>query len=130
MGRPCGLPIFVVVGIFVSRAASAIIASKLIMQQIENYIGGEMVQPASGEYLDNFDPSTGEIYSGIADSDDRDVNLAVEAAKAAFPTWSTVSAEDRHDAMTRIAALIERDMESLAKAESVDNGKPLSLARS
>jgi aminomuconate-semialdehyde/2-hydroxymuconate-6-semialdehyde dehydrogenase len=100
------------------------------MLNIENYIGGELVRPASGEYLDNFDPSTGEVYSQIADSDDRDVHLAVEAAKAAFPSWSSTSSEARHDILMRLAALIERDLEPLAMAESVDQGKPLSLARS
>lgn len=99
------------------------------MLQIENYINGELVQPASETYLDNFDPSTGEVYSLIADSDDRDVHLAVEAAKAAFQGWSTTSAEERCDVLVKIAELIARDLEPLALAESVDNGKPVSLAR-
>ena len=99
------------------------------MLKIENYIGGDLVRPISGEYLDNFDPSTGEVYSLIADSDERDVHLAVESAKAAFPAWSQTSAEARHDILMRLVALIERDLESLALAESVDQGKPVSLAR-
>jgi aminomuconate-semialdehyde/2-hydroxymuconate-6-semialdehyde dehydrogenase len=65
------------------------------MVRIENYIGGELVKPASGSYLDNFEPATGKVYSKIADSDDRDVNLAVEAAKAAFPSWSKTPPEER-----------------------------------
>jgi len=65
------------------------------MQQIENYIGGELVQPASGTYLDNFDTVDWCGLFVIADSDDRDVHLAVEAAKAAFPAWSATSAEGR-----------------------------------
>ena len=100
------------------------------MIEIKNYIGGELVHPASGGYLDNFDPSTGEVYSLVADSDDRDVHLAVKAAKAAFPVWSNTSAEARHDILMRLVALIERDLEPLALAESVDQGKPVSLARS
>lgn len=99
------------------------------MIKIENYIGGEMVQPSSGEYLDNFDPSTGEVYSLIADSDVRDVHLAVEAAKAAFPAWSNTSAEARHDLLMRLVGLVERDLEPLALAESIDNGKTLAIAR-
>lgn len=99
------------------------------MEKINNYINGELVEPASGKYIDNYDPSIGAVYSHIADSDDRDVHLATEAGKAAFQSWSRVSAEARHDAMVRVAALIERDLESLALAESVDQGKPLSLAR-
>ncbi len=99
------------------------------MEKIENYIGGEFVQPASGEYLENFDPSIGQVYSLIADSDDRDVHLAVEAAKAGFPSWSRTSPENRFEILMRLVSLIERDLESLARAESIDNGKPISLAR-
>ncbi len=99
------------------------------MTTIQNYIGGELVRPASGQYLDNFDPSTGQVYSQIADSDDRDVNLAVEAATAAFPAWSMTPPEERFAILMRLVALIERDLESLARAESMDNGKPVSLAR-
>lgn len=100
------------------------------MQKIENYIGGELISPVSCEYLDNFDPSTGAVYSLTPDSDERDVQLAVDAAKVAFPKWSITSPEERHDILMRLVVLIERDLESLAVAESIDQGKPLSLARS
>jgi aminomuconate-semialdehyde/2-hydroxymuconate-6-semialdehyde dehydrogenase len=100
------------------------------MDRIDNYIGGEIVKPASEAYIENYDPSTGAVYSQIADSDDRDVHLAVEAAKAAFPVWSMTSPEARHDILMRLVGLIERDIEELALAESIDNGKPVSLARS
>jgi len=100
------------------------------MISIENYIGGELVKPASGEYLDNVEPANGEVYSLIPDSDDRDVHLAVEAANSAFPSWSKTSPEQRFETLMRLASFIERDAEELAMAESVDNGKPLSLARS
>ncbi len=99
------------------------------MQKIYNYIGGEVIAPQSGEYLDNFNPATGEVYSRLADSDERDVEAAVEAARTAFPAWASLSAEARHDHLIRIATLIERDLESLAVAESIDQGKPVSLAR-
>ena len=72
------------------------------MQYIENYIGGELVKPVSGEYLDNFNPATGEVYSHIPDSDVRDVEKAAEAAKAAFPAWSKTSNEQRHDVLMRL----------------------------
>src|SRR6476619_1672670 len=100
------------------------------MQKIENYIGGELVKPASQNYLDNLNPATGEVYSLLPDSDDRDVHLAAEAAKAAFATWSSTPAEERFELLTRLVQLIQRDSESLAQAESIDTGKPLSLARS
>ena len=99
------------------------------MLKIENYIGGELVLPASGLYLDNFDPATGEVYSMVPDSDDRDVNLAADAARVAFPTWSRTTPEERFTILMRIVSLIERDLEVLARAESIDNGKPLTLAR-
>lgn len=99
------------------------------MHKIENYIGGEMVPPVSGEYFDNYEPATGEAYSLIPDSDERDVNLATDAAKAAFPAWSTTPPEERFAILMRLVSLIERDLEPLALAESKDNGKPVSLAR-
>ncbi|KXK02094.1 MAG: betaine aldehyde dehydrogenase [Acidobacteria bacterium OLB17] len=96
---------------------------------LKNYIGGELVEPASGRYLDGFEPATGEIYSQIPDSDESDVNAAVEAAKRAFPTWSAMPPEDRFTTLMRICGLIERDLDPLALAESTDNGKPVSLAK-
>lgn len=96
---------------------------------IENYIGGELVRPASGLYLDNFEPATGAVYSQIPDSDDRDVNLAADAARSAFPAWSRTPAEERFALIMKLVALIDRDLEELAHAESKDNGKPVSLAR-
>ena len=102
----------------------------LQMLTIDNYIGGELVQPASGAYLDNIDPATGEVYSLIPDSDDRDVNLAADAARAAFLKWSQTAPEQRFEILMRLVSFIERDAEELSRAESIDNGKPLSLARS
>lgn len=94
-----------------------------------NYIGGVMAEPISGKYLDNYNPAIGEVYSQIPDSDDRDVHMAVAAAQAAFPAWAATPTEARHDIMMRLVGLIERDLETFAVAESVDQGKPVSLAR-
>jgi aminomuconate-semialdehyde/2-hydroxymuconate-6-semialdehyde dehydrogenase len=99
------------------------------MLTIENYIGGELVKPASDNYLENADPATGAVYSLLPDSDDRDVHLAAEASNAAFPSWSSTPAEARFEVLMRLVALIERDSELLAVAESTDTGKPLTLAR-
>jgi len=99
------------------------------MQKILNYINGELVQPFSDAYLENIDPSTGKVYSLCADSDERDVALATEAAHAAFPIWSNMSASDRSKIMLRIAHLIEKNLDALALAESIDQGKPLWLAK-
>jgi aminomuconate-semialdehyde/2-hydroxymuconate-6-semialdehyde dehydrogenase len=99
------------------------------MKIIKNYIDGELIKPLSNNYLDNFNPATAEVYSQIPDSDERDVELAVEAAKRAFPAWKSTSNEERFEIMMRIVRLIERDLGQLAVAESVDNGKPVSLAK-
>lgn len=99
------------------------------MLKIENYINGKLLAPISNEYLDNFNPATGAVYSLIPDSDERDVEKAVEAAHQAFPMWSKMSAEARHDCLMRVSSLIERDLDLLAEAESIDNGKPKSLAK-
>ncbi len=99
------------------------------MTNIENYIDGKLVAPISGKYLDNFNPARGEVYSLIPDSDERDVELAVEAAKSAFPIWSKTTPDQRFEILMRLVSLIERDLDLLADAESVDNGKPVSLAK-
>lgn len=97
---------------------------------IENFIDGRAVAPLSGQYMENVDPATGEVYSRLPDSDERDVSAAVEAASQVFPSWSRTPAEERARYLHRVADLIERDLEKLAHAESVDSGKAVSLARS
>src|SRR5712671_6267963 len=98
--------------------------------KIRNFIDGQFVEPVGGKYLDNIEPATGKPYSQVADSDSRDVDLAVAAAEKAFVDWSRKPATERSRFLLRIADLIERDLEKLARAESIDTGKPLPLARS
>lgn len=99
------------------------------MQKLSNYIDGQLCPPDSGNYLDNYNPAEGAVYSVLPDSDVSDVNHAVEAAAAAFPAWAGMRVEKRSAILLRIADLIDRDREKLALAESIDNGKPISLAR-
>ena len=99
------------------------------METILNYIGGELKSPRSGNSLDNFDPSTGQVYSQIPDSDESDVQDAVDAAAAAFPKWSQTPPEQRFDILMRLVTLIERDLDDLALAESIDNGKTIAIAK-
>jgi aminomuconate-semialdehyde/2-hydroxymuconate-6-semialdehyde dehydrogenase len=97
--------------------------------RIKNLIDAEFVEPVGGRYLDNIEPATGKPYSQVADSDARDVDLAVTAAEKAFVDWSKKPAAERSRFLLRIADLIERDLEKFARAESIDTGKPLALAR-
>ncbi len=97
--------------------------------QIQNFIDGHFVAPLGGKYLDNIEPATGKPYSQVADSDARDVDLAVAAAETAFLDWSSKPVAERSKILLRMADLIERDLEKFARAESVDTGKPISLAR-
>ncbi|MFL6519489.1 MAG: aldehyde dehydrogenase [Chthoniobacterales bacterium] len=98
--------------------------------KIRNFIDGQFVEPSTARYLDNIEPATGKPYSQVPDSDARDVEAAVVAAEKAFPAWSKTATAERSRLLLRIADLIERDLEKLARAESIDTGKPLSLARS
>ena len=98
------------------------------MEKILNYINGELVEPKNGKYLDNFNPSTGKPYSLIPDSRKEDIDLAVEAAKEAFITWSKTPKQKRSDILMKLADSIEKHFDELVKAESKDNGKPETLA--
>lgn len=99
------------------------------MEEIKNYINGQWPTPVSGKYLENINPAEGKVYSLISDSDERDVASAVQAAEAAFPAWSGMAVEKRASLLQRVADLIDRDLDKLALAESIDNGKPLKLAK-
>ncbi|MAP54270.1 aldehyde dehydrogenase [Altibacter sp.] len=98
------------------------------MQKILNYINGNYCDPISGDWLDNYNPSNGEVYAHIANSNINDVNAAYKAARNAFPAWSNTPIEERSRILLKIASLIEKNMLDLATAEAKDNGKPLSLA--
>lgn len=98
-------------------------------KHLRNYIDGKFQKPFSEQYIDSYNPSIGQVYNHVPDSDERDVELAVEAAQRAFPEWSTTSLEMRSRILLRIADIIEQNTEVLAAAESEDNGKPISLAR-
>jgi aminomuconate-semialdehyde/2-hydroxymuconate-6-semialdehyde dehydrogenase len=97
--------------------------------KVLNYIDGELVDALDGSTLDLIEPASGEVYGSAPASGEADVDLAVAAAKRAFPSWSKTSIQDRHKVMEHIAALIEENLEALAEAESRDNGKPIWLAR-
>jgi aminomuconate-semialdehyde/2-hydroxymuconate-6-semialdehyde dehydrogenase len=99
------------------------------MLQLSNYINGQFVPPRSGRYLDNYNPAEGRVYSLHPDSEASDVQSAVETAEHAFPEWAAMPVEKRSAILLKIADLIDRDLDELSLAESIDNGKPLTLAK-
>jgi len=95
---------------------------------IKNYINGEFTNPITNNWVDNYNPSNGEVYGQIPNSSIEDVEYAYQAAKEAFPTWSNTTLEVRSQILSKIAQLISDRLPQLAAAESKDNGKPLKLA--
>jgi acyl-CoA reductase-like NAD-dependent aldehyde dehydrogenase len=77
--------------------------------RLQDFIDGQFVDPVGGKYLDNVEQATGKPYSQVADSDARDVDLAVAAAEEAFADCSKKPAAERSKILLRIGDLIERD---------------------
>ncbi|PKH53014.1 2-hydroxymuconic semialdehyde dehydrogenase [Tenacibaculum sp. Bg11-29] len=96
---------------------------------IKNYINGEFVNPINGNYIDNYNPSIGEVYGQIPNSSKEDVEAAYNSAKSAFRQWSETTLDQRSKILSKIAELIKEKLSFLAEAESKDNGKPISLAK-
>lgn len=98
-------------------------------QHILNAIGGRFEEPQGGARRPNIEPATGRETGSFPRSDARDVETAVEAARQAFPAWSTCGRDERARHLQRLADAIATHAEELAQAESLDNGKPVALAR-
>ena len=91
----------------------------------ENYIGGEWVAPTAGRYFENASPVNGQPFCEIPRSDETDIEKALDAAHAAAPAWGKTTAAERAVILNKIADRIEENLESIAVAESWDNGKPV-----
>ena len=100
------------------------------MIHIQNYINGGFTDPIKNEWLDNICPADGLVYGKLPNSCTKDVQIAYEAAHDAYLSWSETSIEKRSAILLKIASLIEANLERFAVAESKDNGKPISVARS
>ena len=98
------------------------------MIKIQNYIAGELRDPNDGDWLDNFEPATGQVYSQVPDSGENDVADAVTAAKSASQAWGATSPDERAEVLFRLADAIDDHRQELVKLESQDNGKPEWLA--
>ena len=94
-------------------------------------INGKWVDAASGKTFPTFNPATGEVLAHVAEGDREDIDRAVKAARAAFETgpWSKLTASERGRLIWKLADLLEENLEEFATLETLDNGKPLKVAR-
>ena len=90
-----------------------------------NYIGGKFVEPKSGKYFDNVSPINNEVICQMARSDAKDVDAALDAAHEAFKEWGKTDITTRSNIMNKIADVLEKNLNLLATAECLDNGKPI-----
>ena len=94
-------------------------------EKYDNYIGGKFVPPVDGEYFDNISPVDGKPFTKAARSNEKDIELALDAAHKAAPEWNRSSAAERASVLNKMADIIEDNLELLARAETIDNGKPI-----
>jgi phenylacetaldehyde dehydrogenase len=105
--------------------------SSFVSRKHKMLINGKWVDSASGKVFPTFNPATGEVLAEVAEGDSEDINRAVKAARAAFETgpWPNMTPSERGRAIWRLADLLEKNLEDFAQIESLDNGKPLKIAR-
>ncbi|HXW17769.1 MAG TPA: aldehyde dehydrogenase family protein [Candidatus Acidoferrales bacterium] len=105
--------------------------SEYISKPRQMLINGKWVNAASGKTFPTYNPATGEVLANVAEGDAEDINRAVEAARAAFDSgpWTKIGAAERARLIWKLADLIEKHGEEFAQLESLDNGKPLTVAR-
>ncbi len=96
---------------------------------IQNYINGKFINPIKNNWIDNYNPANGEVYSQIPNSSKADVENAYKAAKTAFKQWSQTTLDERSRILIKISELLETNLQQFAEAESLDNGKPIALAK-
>jgi phenylacetaldehyde dehydrogenase len=104
---------------------------KFISRPRKMWIGGQWVEAASGRTFPVYEPSTGDIIAHVAEGDKADIDKAVSAARAAFESgpWSRMAPAERARLIWRLSDLLEQHIEEFAQLESLDNGKPLTVAR-
>jgi len=99
------------------------------MEEINNYINGELIAPIGNKFIANLNPATGETYAQIPDSEEADINLAAKAASEAAYQWGKSTIQERSALLLKIADLIEENADMLALVETNDTGKPISLSK-
>ena len=108
---------------------SNVVARPSFKEKYDHFIGGQWVAPESGEYFDNISPIDGKVFTQSARGNARDIEKAIDAAHTAFPLWSKTSATYRSNLLSKIAQVIEDNLEQLAVIETIDNGKPIRETR-
>ena len=105
--------------------------SKFVAKTRQMLINGKWVNAASGKTFPTYNPATGEVLANVAEGDKEDINRAVAAARAAFDTgpWRKLAPSQRASMMWKLGDLVEKHAEEFAQLESLDNGKPLTVAR-
>ncbi|EJF09835.1 aldehyde dehydrogenase [Pontibacter sp. BAB1700] len=98
-------------------------------EKYEHFIGGEWVAPVNGEYFDNLSPIDGKPFTKAARGTKEDIDRALDAAHHAFPSWSKTSATKRSNILLAIADRMEKNLEMLARVETIDNGKAIRETR-
>jgi betaine-aldehyde dehydrogenase/aminobutyraldehyde dehydrogenase len=98
------------------------------VQQHKNFVGGEWVDALDGQTMEVFNPATGEVIAEVPRGSERDVARAVEAAKKALPDWLEKTPKDRMELLLKLADIIDEHAEELSKLESLNVGKPMSIA--
>src|SRR5512139_1834667 len=96
-----------------------------VKSRYDHFIGGEWVPPVKGDYFENISPVNGKPFTEIARGTEADIEAALDAAHAAFPSWSRTSTTERSNLLLQIADRLEQNLEALAVAETWDNGKPI-----
>jgi len=107
-------------------------ATRFVKQSRKMLIAGKWVEAASGKTFPSYNPATGEVLAQVAEGDREDVDCAVKAARAAFETgpWPKMSPSERGRLVWKLADLLEKHLDEFAELETLDNGKPLKIARS
>lgn len=95
----------------------------------DHFIGGKFVAPVKGEYFDNVSPVDGKVFTQAARGTKEDIDAALDAAHAAFPSWSKSSVAFRSGVLLKIAQVMEDNLEYLATVETIDNGKAIRETR-
>ncbi|MGE0110173.1 MAG: aldehyde dehydrogenase [Burkholderiales bacterium RIFCSPLOWO2_12_FULL_64_99] len=106
-------------------APGAVGAPVAFKSRYDNFIGGKFVAPLDGQYFDVITPISGKVYTQAARSTEADINLALDAAHAAKDAWGATAPAERAGVLLKIADRLEQNLEKLAYAETVDNGKPI-----